>query len=65
LAAGRHNLGIFAKFFLHAREHPIHHVHRAVVQTRLHMRNGICPDHFSRVLDLHARQPRRPRKQRL
>src|SRR6267154_666997 len=36
LPAGRHHSCIFAKFFLHAREHAIHHVHRTVVQAGLY-----------------------------
>ncbi len=65
LPARCHHFRIALQLRLDPRQHAIHHVHRAVIQSRLHVRHGICPDHFSRVFDLHARQPRRPRKQRL
>src|SRR5580692_4079627 len=64
LPSGGHHFYIAAQLRLHAREHPIHHIHRAIIETRLHVRDSIRPNHFSRILNLHARQSCSSRKQR-
>jgi len=46
---------VLANFLFHSREHPVHHVHGARIQPRLHMCHSVVPMTFSGIFDFHAR----------
>ena len=65
LSARGDHAALFSQHRFDALQNSVHQVREAIEKSRLHRLRRIRPDNFARIANLHAPEPRRPRKERL